>query len=57
MSTIIFSLIMYFIFTGLIGLGKYCGEHYTWIDKTLGFLFGWLIVPIFIGRLIGIFIK
>lgn len=57
MSTIVFNLIMYFVFTGLIGLGKYCGEHYTWFDKLLGFLFGWFVVPIFIGRLIGKSIK
>lgn len=52
MKTFWICLIIYAIFMALVGLGRYIGERYKWYDRLLGFLFGWLIIPISIGVLI-----
>lgn len=52
MNTIIFNLIIYFIFTGLITLGRNISENWEWYYKVLGFLFGWILTPLLIGRII-----
>ncbi len=52
MNTIIFNLIIYFIFTGLVTLGRSIEEKWKWYYKVFSFLFGWILTPILIGRII-----
>lgn len=52
MKTFWICLIIYAIFMALVSLGRYTGERYKWYDRVLGFLFGFIIVPVLIGRLI-----
>lgn len=52
MSTITFILIMYYIIAGLISCGRFIGEQYNWYDRLFGFVFGFVLTPLLIGKYI-----
>lgn len=52
MNIIIFICIFYYIISGLISIGRFHGENYKTIDRILGFIFGSILTPLFIGKYI-----
>lgn len=52
MTSSIIILIMYYIIAGLISYGNCIGEEYKWYDKLFGFVFGFILTPLLIGKYI-----
>lgn len=52
MTLSIIILIMYYIIAGLICYGRFMGESYKWYDRLLGFVFGFVLAPLLIGKYI-----
>lgn len=52
MNTIIFICIFYYIFSGLIGIGRFHGEHFKITDQIFGFIFGFIALPLMLGKYI-----
>ena len=52
MNTIIFICIFYYIISGLITVGRFYGENYKTTDRIYGFIFGFIGLPLMIGKYI-----
>lgn len=52
MKIIICIIIIYYIFSGLVCIGRCIGEKYKWYDKTISFVFGFVMFPLLIGKYI-----